>query len=1010
MRYSTKVVCFLAVLLLTLSVASVATAKPTEIVADPSAMAKLEPRLRDEVRGLLKTSPNAELNTIVFLAKGSEFANAKDAMTISGALVSAQYPALGAVAATVSAESLLGVALLDQVEKVFLDGKKEAIPVPQGDWIGDITKIYDPATGIWYASTPYTMGADRVWDEGITGEGVKVAVLDTGADISQNDIAGAIYDYKSFTSEPFRDGDGHGTSCSGLIASRAVNTYYGFIKIQGMAPESMIMAGKVLTDEGWGWDSWIVAGVEWAVAGSDGDPGTPEDGAQIISMSLGGLEVPNDGNDPLSLALDRAAERGVASFVASGNEGSGSGTVSSPGVSESTITVGASTNNAEAFGLLGYWPFTKFNGKYYASDYENNHMIYFSSSGPTADGRIDPDVAAVGAWGPAPAPGNSAELQFGGTSMSTPVAAGIGALVYEAFMKTNERPPTPAEIKAILMGTAMDMGYRPTEQGAGRVDAWKAYEAATGAVEVGEESSIELTLSPGEKEEISLDADEMTSRTLERISGAGFKTSGSVKLNKDWFYPFQIPEGVDYAQIDLSFDPRYVYPPDPHHFDGTWWTDDHLNMVLYKIEAGGRTMVNYAYAHTNSQELSARVTPGTYELRVWGAQYVHKWIPFSVKADYYVNSEWSWASIDDSTVTIKVPKHAQAGAHTAYLEVTRGELTSLVPVVVTVPMTVGLPVKGVIDVGQRWPYAGSGDWAYYAVSVPSGSEALTAVLAWEEWNTAIDVYLINPEGDVAADSTTPYLGGGLYGPWMTSTGITAQVVSVLAPAEGSWMIVLHDTFLGNVFAEEYMLVATLEAPAGFVEDEVTVDGSEEALLKNDLPLPMQIGLTPVMSETEAMTETYEGTVVSISLGGTGYSEHVFEIAPGTESFELSASWEEDAPVVVSLYDAVSNRGVIQDSGDKITINDPAPGWWWAEVMVKEPDCTVDYSLSLVRTVHPAWDDLMVEPVGLTLMPMDWVIVTLTAAPDPTTTSGMVMVYDLVTGCVYDWLEVTLVES
>src|SRR4030065_547832 len=234
-----------------------------------------------------------------------------------------------------------------------------------------------------------------------------------------------------------------------------------------MAPGAMIMAGKVLGDDGYGWDSWIIGGIEWAVAGSDGAPMT-DDGAQISSMSLGGLEVPNDGNDPSPRALDRAAQAGVASFVAAGNEGMGRGTIGSPGISKTTITVGASTNNAEAYYLLGYWPFTTAHGKYLASDYENNQMIWWSSRGPTADGRIDPDLAAVGAWGPVCAPGHTIDLQFGGTSMATPVAAGIGALVYEAFMKTNDRAPTPAELKAILMGTAIDMGFGPTEQGPGR--------------------------------------------------------------------------------------------------------------------------------------------------------------------------------------------------------------------------------------------------------------------------------------------------------------------------------------------------------------------------------------------------------------------------------------------------------------------------------------------------------------------------------------------------------------
>lgn len=105
-------------------------------------------------------------------------------------------------------------------------------------------------------------------------------------------------------------------------------------------------------------------------------------------MSLGGLEIPNDGNDPTCLALDAATKRGVACFVAAGNS-QGLSTVSSAGCSKSVITVGFQQKTH--FWWLGYWP------TWYADGYENDQLIFWSSGGPTADGRIDPDVCAIGA-------------------------------------------------------------------------------------------------------------------------------------------------------------------------------------------------------------------------------------------------------------------------------------------------------------------------------------------------------------------------------------------------------------------------------------------------------------------------------------------------------------------------------------------------------------------------------------------------------------------------------------
>jgi hypothetical protein len=845
----------------------------------------------------------------------------------------------------------------------------------------------------------------------VTGSGVRVAVLDTGADVTQNDLASAIYATKSFTSEPFHDVDGHGTSTAGLVASRAVNTYYGFIKIQGMAPGAMIMAGKVLGDDGYGWDSWIIAGIEWAVDGPDGNPST-NDGAQIISMSLGGLEVPNDGNDPSSLALDRAAEYGVTSFVAAGNEGMGSGTIGSPGASESTITVGASTNNAEAMYLLGYWPFTKWNGKYYATDYVNNQMIWWSSRGPTADGRIDPDLAAVGAWGPAISPGNTANLQFGGTSMATPVAAGIGALIYESYSSAHGGVgPTPAQMKSFLMGTAMDLGFGPNEQGAGRIDALKAYEAATDARPVGATPSLALTIPNGGSQMVNLGADQVSSKTLELIPHSGFMVADSVHLNKDWFYSFTIPNGVSYAHFDLAFDPVYTYGTNVQAFDGSTFTDDHLNVILYKDESSGqRVMINYAYAHTNAQELSAMVTAGNYELRVWGAQSYNKWISFVVKSEYYKSTTWDWVTINGHSASIKVPNSAQAGTYAGYLLATYGSTTSLVPVAVTVPVSVGSWVKGAIDVSHDSSSTMTGDWVYYAVGVPAGSEAITASLAWADKSTDIELYLIDPAGDVVASSMTPYLGGGVYGPWATSTGTTAQVVSYQNPEAGMWMIGLHDTFLGKVFVEPYLLMATLSSPVTFDDNAIAVTDKAQVTIANHLPLPMSVGLMAVTSDVVPTTTDMNGTLVSIDQGGQGYDEHLFDVAAGTDSLKLSISWDVlDANVSVVVYAPDgSNRGVLTSSGSDLLIQNPEPGTWEAVAMLNDVGQETAYTLTLVESSHAAWNDLAVMPSSLMLGPLDSEAVTLVALSDtPVTTSGMVILYDLVTGCVYDTLAVTL---
>jgi subtilisin family serine protease len=1005
----------MVVLALSLSMAAVLVSTPASSSGENLALEKFEPDLKKQLDETLKTSPSSMLRTVVFLTPGTDVSRLAASLASRGAVVIESYSVLGGLAISASADSLVEIASLAEVDRILVDEKRSAVPVPEGDFAWDL-EMMGYTGGIWNASTPYVMGADKVWDEGITGNGVVVAVLDTGTDIHQADLADAIFDYKSFTSEEFHDADGHGTSTAGLIASRAVNTYYGFIKVQGLAPESMIMAGKVLGDDGYGWDSWIIAGIEWAVAGDDGMPGTGDE-AQIISMSLGGLEVPNDGNDPSSLALDRAAVLGVVSFVAAGNEGMGRGTIGSPGVSKSTITVGASTNSAEAFYLLGYWPFTKTNGKYLAQDYENNHMIWWSSRGPTADGRIDPDLAAVGAWGPAPTPGNTVELQFGGTSMATPVAAGVGALVYQAYTKAYGKAPTPAQMKAILMGTAKDLGYGPAEQGAGRVDAYAAYEAAVGLRDVGGTTSISLTLSPGQSKKVNLGTNEISSRVF--MLDSSFQTSGQVQINKDWFYGLEVPEGISYLHVDLAFDQTYLFTYDVHEFTGIGFTDDHLNVVLYKVENGGWTMVNYAYDHTNTQELNAVVTPGSYVLRVWGAQYENRLIPFDLNFEMYKTVEWSWLTSNGPMATIKVPQDAQAGTHLAFIEVARNGAKSLIPVAVTVPMRIGVTVSGSIEVGHGIWSSMEGDWVYYVVNVPSGSEALTATLTWTDWNTDMDLYLINPARDVVAASLTPYLGGGLYGPWTTATGGTAEVVTVEKPMAGRWMIGMQNVFFGKLFEEPYQLVASLSSPVAFGDAAVLLSASPgmpataTTTISNSLDHQLTFGLMPVKSEVVLETEVIADTISSVNIGGTGYAEMLITVAPGTILMDLNIMWsnpDADVDVVVYATDG-SNRGVLRSNGQSLSVANPVPGEWFVAVSLSNTDVTTEFELTKTVAVHPAWTELSVSPMLVKLEPLGSESLTLTvSAPMPGTYTGMVVAYDALTGCVYDRLAVTLVVS
>ncbi|MBL8877229.1 MAG: S8 family serine peptidase [Phycisphaerae bacterium] len=155
-------------------------------------------------------------------------------------------------------------------------------------------------------SMPYgiaMIGADQVWPSWGNGNGVKVCVLDTGVDTAHPDLPVALTN--SFVpGETVEDYNRHGTHCSGTIL--ALDNTDGVV---GVAPTAQLLIGKALANSGSGSWSYLISGINWAVA----------NGARVISMSLSG-----SGADPsLQAACDAALANGVLLVAAAGNQASG---------------------------------------------------------------------------------------------------------------------------------------------------------------------------------------------------------------------------------------------------------------------------------------------------------------------------------------------------------------------------------------------------------------------------------------------------------------------------------------------------------------------------------------------------------------------------------------------------------------------------------------------------------------------------------------------------------------
>ncbi len=275
---------------------------------------------------------------------------------------------------------------------------------------------------------------------------VVVAVIDTGIDSTHVDLdGGKVIGWKDIVNNqsPAYDDNGHGTHCSSIVAG----TGEGNSLYKGVATGAALVGVKVLDSAGSGSMSDVTAGIDWAVANKT------TLGIKVISLSLGAAGS-SDGTDSTSVAVNNAVNAGIVCCVAAGNEGPAKYTIGAPGAAANAITVGATRDVGE-------------NGF---------SLAYFSSRGPTADGRTKPDIASPGYYiTAAEANSTNAYVSMSGTSMATPFTAGTAALMFDANPNM-----TPAQVKSIITSTAVDFGPSgmDVDYGYGRLDGYAAIKSA----------------------------------------------------------------------------------------------------------------------------------------------------------------------------------------------------------------------------------------------------------------------------------------------------------------------------------------------------------------------------------------------------------------------------------------------------------------------------------------------------------------------------------------------------
>ncbi|ERP93527.1 hypothetical protein Q669_01410 [Labrenzia sp. C1B10] len=276
------------------------------------------------------------------------------------------------------------------------------------------------------------INATGVSTSSYTGKGIKIAVLDTGFDLGHPDFAGRTIIAESFVpGESAQDGHGHGTHCIGTAAgplATAAHPRYG------CAVDAEIFAAKVLSNSGSGQESWVLAGMNWAI----------DSGCDVISMSLGRPVQPGEQPDPLYEQVGQLAlENGSIIIAAAGNESARQfnhiAPVGSPANSKTIMAVGSVDDQMR--------------------------VSRFSCGGINGSGG-EVNLCAPGEDILSSFPLPETYRRLAGTSMATPHVSGIAAMFAQSDAKLRG-----VELWETLRRNALDIGLPIRDGGAGFVQA-----------------------------------------------------------------------------------------------------------------------------------------------------------------------------------------------------------------------------------------------------------------------------------------------------------------------------------------------------------------------------------------------------------------------------------------------------------------------------------------------------------------------------------------------------------
>ncbi len=583
------------------------------VLAAPAGAGKPEPAaISADFADLLATASGGPIDILIG-TESHDYSDAIAAVETAGGTVTRQFKYARGIAATVPAAGLIDL-FGAGVGKIGLDQKRTLAAAPEQlagvdpaaldaalmsptelDASGYEIIAADAAALVGEIDTYWgyiSQNAWPVWDEGNFGQDSLIAVIDTGvyADhVMFSDGMGGSraidgVDLSADVGTPFEgwsrvDNHYHGTHVAGIAAGAAaivapnddplvesIEYHAGIslpvydsdnkiIPLIGMAPEALLYGIKVFAHDGGGAsESTIIAGIEHAIEQKelyDSTGGAEGYDIDVINMSLGGWNG-FDGRDLEDQVVNYATAAGITVVSAASNDGPYSGSIQSPGTANSSITAGAI---AEPVTTRVFWDI--YYGLSWAGDYlftsDDPQVIYFSSRGPTADGRDKPTASAIGVFVLSAMTGSPGALGWAsGTSMATPNIAGLAAL-----LNTYGEPmgASPYDYKqAIVAGAHPVPGFDELDQGAGLIDAAASMSALEADGNLGEAH-------PDLRNGYSARIAQPKGEPLQNVNakhGTTFTVSLAPGMQQHYYFQLQ-PNAervtIDVTDVDLGIDP-----------------------------------------------------------------------------------------------------------------------------------------------------------------------------------------------------------------------------------------------------------------------------------------------------------------------------------------------------------------------------------------------------------------------------------------------------------------------